>query len=103
MREDPGLAADGVGVLGTDVPEGSRLQLDPSLTSADFDRWGLSAPAKVIATALQRYGMYVVDNSGSSKIYLEDRLTAGWDAGIDRNLTSKIPWSAFRVVNTPTT
>jgi hypothetical protein len=91
------------GILGTDLPEGARLQLDPSLTDADFVRWGLSAPAKVIAAALQRYGMYVVDHSGSSKIYLEDRRSAGWDASIDRHLTEKIPWTAFRVLNPPET
>jgi hypothetical protein len=91
------------GILGTDLPEGARLQLDPSLTNADFVRWGLSAPAKVIAAALQRYGMYVVDHSGSSKIYLEDRRSAGWDASIDRHLTEKIPWTAFRVLNPPET
>ena len=57
--------------------------------------------AKTIARALQRYGMYVIDNSGSSKIYLEDRLTAGWGPEIDRDLPSRIPWSAFRVVVAP--
>ena len=58
-------------------------------------------PRKTIARALQRYGMYVIDNSGSSKIYLEDRMTAGWGPEIDRNLPSSIPWSAFRVVAAP--
>ncbi|MEA2234887.1 MAG: hypothetical protein QOD83_4703 [Solirubrobacteraceae bacterium] len=83
------------------MPEGARLQLDPALTEADFDRWGLSPAATVIATALQRYGMYVIDNSGSSKIYLEDRRTAGWDPSIDRHLTEKIPWTAFGVLKPP--
>jgi hypothetical protein len=102
----PASKSDGAsfgGILGIDRPEGARLQLDPSLTEADFARWGLSAPAKIIAAALQRYGMYVVDHSGSSKIYLEDRRTAGWDASIDRHLTEKIPWTAFRVVSPPAT
>jgi hypothetical protein len=97
----PASKSDGGGVTGTDLPEGSRLQLDPSLTDADFSAWGLSAPAKTIARAMQTYGMYVIDNSGSSKIYLEDRKTAGWDSSIDRNLVSKIPWSKFRVVSAP--
>jgi hypothetical protein len=97
----PASKSDGEGIVGADLPEGARLQLDPALTEADFDRWGLSPAAKVIATALQRYGMYVIDNSGSSKIYLEDRKTAGWDPSIDRHLTEKIPWTAFRVLKPP--
>jgi hypothetical protein len=97
----PASKTDGEGLLGLDPPEGARLQLDPTLTEAHFDAWGLSAPAKIIARALQRYGMYVIDNSGSSKIYLEDRITAGWGSEIDRNLPSRIPWSAFRVVAAP--
>jgi hypothetical protein len=87
------------GVLGTDLPEGARIQLDPALTDADFVAWGLSPAARVIAHALQQYGMYVIDHSGSSKIYLEDRITAGWDSTINRSLVSGIPWSQFQVVN----
>ena len=45
--------------------------------------------------------MYVVDGSGSSKIYLEDRITAGWDATIRRDLVSGIPWERFRAVVPP--
>ncbi len=98
----PATKSDGAGVTGVDVPEGARLQLDPSITDAQMTAWGLSANAKIIARAMQTYGMYVIDNSGSSKIYLEDRLTAKWDASYTRDLVSKIPWSAFRVVAPPT-
>jgi hypothetical protein len=97
----PASKSDGNGVIGTDAPEGTRLQLDPSLTEADFERLGLAPEAKTIARALQRYGMYVVDNSGSSKIYMEDRLTADWYSGITRDLTAKIPLSRFRAVAAP--
>ena len=45
--------------------------------------------------------MYVIDHSGSSKIYLEDRLTAKWGSDITRDLVRGIPWSAFRVVAAP--
>jgi hypothetical protein len=97
----PASKSDGGGSSTGDMPEGSRMQLDPSLTEADFNRWGLSQPAKVIARAMQTYGMYTIDNSGSSKIYLEDRKTAGWGSDINRDLTKNIPWSAFRVVQPP--
>jgi hypothetical protein len=98
----PASKSDGGGVTGVDAPEGTRFQLDPSLTDADFQAWGLAPEAKIIARAMQRYGMYVIDNSGSSKIYLEDRLTANWPASITRNLTAKIPLSKFRAVAAPT-
>jgi hypothetical protein len=98
----PASKSDGAGVAGVDAPEGTRFQLDPSLTEADFQAWGLAPEAKIIARALQRYGMYVIDNGGSSKIYMEDRLTAKWPASITRNLTAKIPLSRFRAVAPPT-
>lgn len=84
------------GVTGTDPPEGSRIQLDPN---ADLASYSLTPAALVIAHALQRYGMIVVDHSGSSKVYLEDSKTAGWDATVTRLMLSSIPWSAFRVVD----
>jgi hypothetical protein len=71
------------------------------MTEADFNALGLSPAAKTIARALQSYGMYVIDHSGSSKIYLEDRMTAGWGSNIDRDLVENIPWSRFRVVQAP--
>jgi hypothetical protein len=98
----PASKSDGDPLRPNELPEGTRLQLDPNATEADFDAWGLSAPARIIARALQVYGMYVVDGSGSSKIYLEDRITAGWDdATITRDLVSGIPWNRFRAVVPP--
>lgn len=86
------------GVNGTDLPEGSRLQLDPTLDDTDFDGWGLGTAARVIARALQTYGAFVIDHSGSSKVYIEDRMTADWGDEIDRHILEGIPWSAFRVL-----
>ncbi len=91
------------GVTGIDLPEGARLQLNPQLTDLDFDAWGLSPTARTIARAMQAYGMFVVDHSGSSKIYVEDRATAGWDSTVGRGILSAIPWSAFSVVTPPAT
>jgi hypothetical protein len=98
---DPASKSDGSGSEETDLPEGARLQLDPSLGERDFDTWKLSPAARVIARALQTYGMYVIDHSGSSKIYLEDQRTAQWESDIDRDVVSAIPWSAFRVIAPP--
>ncbi len=95
----PASSSDGEGVTGVDPPEGARLQLDPALTEGDLINLGLNANARVIARALQVYGMFIIDNSGSSKIYLEDRSTANWDASFTRNLVSALPWSRFRVLD----
>jgi hypothetical protein len=94
----PASKTDGDGVAGVDVPEGTRLQLDPSLTDADFTAMGLNSTARIVAHALQRYGMYVVDNSGASKVYLEARSTAGWGSTVTSGMLSGIPWSKFRVI-----
>jgi hypothetical protein len=96
----PASKLDGLGSR-RDLPEGSRLQLNPRLDEADFKRWRLPTAARTIARALQTYGMYLVDNSGSSKVFLEARQTARWDASIRRDLVSRIPWSAFRVLRPP--
>src|SRR3954447_24016855 len=86
------------GVKGADIPEGARLQLNPALTNADFARWGLNRTARILARAMQRYGMIVVDHSGSSKVYLEDRRTAKWGSDVKRSMLSRIPWNQFRVL-----
>ncbi len=105
----PASKTDGDSTLANTLPEGARLQLDPTLTETDFNSWGLSATGKIIARALQEYGMFLVDDSGSSKIYIENLIanpyaTEQWtDAGL--NLTNKtittIPYTAFRVLKLP--
>jgi chitodextrinase len=90
------------GVSGVDIPEGGRVQLDPTLTDADFTAWGLNAQAKIVAKALQQYGAYVIDNSGSTKLYVEYQETAQWNTSqVNRNFLSKIPLNKFRVLAFP--
>ncbi|MBI3977129.1 MAG: hypothetical protein HY331_02980 [Chloroflexi bacterium] len=93
----PATKSDGTGRF-PDLPEGARLQLDPSLTDADFDRWGLSPAGKAIAHALQEYGMVLVDRSGRIKLYAESEGTARWQRTITADTVSRIPCSAFRVL-----
>jgi hypothetical protein len=50
------------------ISEGARLQLDPTL---DLAAWHLSPFQLMIARALQRYGMYLRDTSGSVTLYAE--------------------------------
>lgn len=80
-------------------PSGARLQLDPSLTDEDFEKWELTPAARVIARALQEYGMILVDSSGHPKIYAEYEGTAEWNGVIRDGLLYKIPYTAFRVLD----
>ncbi|MFM6850866.1 MAG: hypothetical protein ACKOVB_17375 [Terrabacter sp.] len=94
----PASKSDGKGRAGVDLPEGTRLQLDPTLTTAQLRSMGVSETALPVARALQQYGMYVVDNSGTPKVYLQDRASAGWGSGVDRTMLGSIPWTRFRAV-----
>ena len=105
----PASKTDGKSTLPFAIPEGARLQLDPSLTEADFDQMGLDPTAKIIARALQDYGMILVDTSGSFKIYVEDLINNPFakEAWTDPelNLTKEsiynVPHTAFRVLELP--
>jgi hypothetical protein len=94
----PATKSDGIGSARTDLPEGSRLQLDPTLGADEIGAWGCDGPCLVIARALQRYGMYVIDNAGRPKVMLEYEGTAAWDGRVDDDTVSPIPFSAFRVI-----
>lgn len=105
----PASKSDGKSKLPFAIPEGARLQLDPTLTDADFDQMGLDPTGKIIARALQEYGMILVDTSGALKIYVEDLAnnpfaTEQW-TDPELNLTKEsiynIPYTAFRVLELP--
>ena len=55
-------------------PEGLRLRIKPSV---DLDALGLHPEARVIAEALQRYGVYIGDSGGTTALKLEDTATEG--------------------------
>lgn len=81
------------------IPLGARVQLDPAF-DVDAQRW--PAWQKVVAKALQVYGAYVVDTSGSLAVRAEGNQSRGYDAwskiGVrDPSLTS-LPWSRMRVL-----
>lgn len=78
----PALKSDGGGSIAAgDPPEGARFVLDPSLDVTELP--GLSREGRMIALALQRYGMFLVDGSGRNKIFVEATETAEW--GVPRS------------------
>ncbi|WP_245819571.1 PA14 domain-containing protein [Rhodococcoides yunnanense] len=62
----PATRSDGTTVGG--VPEGIRIQLDPSL---DLDAAGLNPFQKMVAKALQTYGGFDADGSANFAIYAQ--------------------------------
>ena len=71
---------------------GMRLRL-----RSDFDVAALTGQAKVIAAAMQRYGLIVADNG--SNWYFQGAPALGWDDD-DLNQLKSIPGTAFEVVDT---
>lgn len=53
------------------LPMGTRLQLDPSLTVQKMKAMGLKNGDIVVAQAMQKYGVYIVDSSETFAIYFE--------------------------------
>ena len=92
----PATKTDGPCTLSTCMPEGSRLQLDPTV---DVTTLGLSASGAIIAKALQKYGMIVVDTGGHPKLYFEYEGTAHWNGAITDSTVSGIPLDRFRVLD----
>jgi hypothetical protein len=91
------------------MPMGARLQLNPALSEHDFNQMGLSRAAKIVARALQTYGMILVDTGGSAKIIaenLEDNLlqARSWndpDLQYSEDLIEAIPYDQFKVLELP--
>jgi hypothetical protein len=86
------------------LPEGTLMQLDPAL---DVSKLGLPRWQRVIAHALQRYGMYLKDGSPNLQIYAENPVNRGdmWaKAGLlgdYAQISSDFPWSHMRVLVPP--
>jgi hypothetical protein len=93
----PASKTDGWGVGTEFIPEGARLQLDPNL---DLNTLGLSPETKVVARAMQTYGMIVSDNSSAFKTYFQN-LGPDWGAWANSPIPDelwKIPMTSFRVL-----
>jgi RTX calcium-binding nonapeptide repeat (4 copies) len=94
----PATKSDGESGDPADMPEGSRLQLDPSLSAAQIRSWGCTGPCLTVARALQRYGMYVIDQSGRPKLMFEYEDTAHWGEVINSDTVSPIPVSRLELL-----
>ncbi|MBN9110177.1 MAG: hypothetical protein J0I34_15490 [Pseudonocardia sp.] len=100
----PATKTDGSNMdgAGSPIPEGARVQLDPSV---DVDAIpGISAGEKTIATALQTYGAYVGDNGGARMAFIAEYAPdsdAYEKAGLSGDYVGlkSIPWNKLRVLS----
>jgi len=104
----PACRSDGKADLNDAPAEGMLFQLNPELSDADFNNWGLSASAKIVARTLQKYGMYLCDCGGPMALQLQllDKDVAisrqKWDEKAPGlyNTIQKIPTNLFRLIYT---
>ena len=98
----PATKTDGPSDRSDCIPEGARVQLDPSLDVASMP--GLTKAERVVAKALQTYGAYAMDIGGANMAFIFEDPSGradpypaaglGWDyIGMDG-----IPWSKLRVL-----
>lgn len=95
----PASKTDGTSTGTYSIPEGARIQLDPAVDVNTIS--GLSAAGRVIARALQVYGAYLIDVSGSNKLYPESSITANWGTTVTATTVSAIPVGDLRVLKLP--
>ena len=93
----PAARTDGPGFGFEYIPEGARIQLDPSL---DLNAIGLSEATKVVAKAMQDYGMFNGMNADDFKIFFQN---LGPDGGKWKKYNffkdlSQIPIERFRIL-----
>jgi hypothetical protein len=97
----PGNHWDGSTTDTSSIPEGARVQMDPTF-NVDAQSW--PAWEKTIAKALQKYGAFITDQGGTNvTIYGQTDQNAGnlsWSSiGVpkDASLTA-LPWGSMRVL-----
>jgi hypothetical protein len=98
----PATGSDGQSPASTGIPEGTRLQLDPTVSDDTIrNTWNCTGACFTVAKAAQKYGMYVADTAGRAKVYFEYEATAKWNGAITAGTVSPIPLSKFRAVRPP--
>lgn len=98
----PAVKTDGLSHQADCIPEGARVQLDPSVDVARLP--GLTKAERMVALALQKYGAYCRDRGGARMaIIFEDpagKPNPYQAAGLrwDYQRLSHIPWSKLRML-----
>lgn len=82
------------------IPEGTVIQLDPTL---DLNPFQLTREERIVCVALQRYGMVLVDIAQGQPVYAEGlwgHPGKSWDGKLDHGAggLSRIPYRHFRML-----
>ena len=100
----PATESDGLSRSNGAIPEGARLQIDPDL---DLDQFDMTPYERILTEALQTYGAFVGDISGSVELevinpisYPENPYPEEW-FGSRWTLLTNIPWEHMRVLKLP--
>lgn len=103
----PATTTDGRLTSGTCIPEGAKVQLDPSIDLAAIP--GINKAELALGRAMQTYGAYCSDQSGSRMSFGFESPKAGDvnpypAAGLayDYYGLDRLPWSSLRVLATST-
>jgi hypothetical protein len=98
----PAGTTDGSSLRSSCIPEGARIQLDPSINVDAIAN--MTAGERMVAKALQKYGAYAIDNGGANMAFVFEVPSgetnpypsvgfSGDYFGMDR-----IPWTRLRVL-----
>ncbi len=66
----------------------------------NFDLSRFTGSSRIILTALQRYGMFLVDEAGDGFVAISGATDSRWDDH-DLDQLKTVPFSAFEVVRLP--
>jgi hypothetical protein len=100
----PAQRGDGDSTAGNAIPEGTRMRIDPDL---DLAKLKLPPLTRMLAEAAQRYGIVVVDRSGTVSVAGEDPSgpnpywpsPSGFFGGkMPDQLLASFPWARLQVV-----
>jgi hypothetical protein len=100
----PAQRTDGFRFTPAAIPEGTRFRIDPNL---DLSTLTMPPVTRIIAEAVQKYGMVVRDRAGSVSFYAEDPTPTGTNPypGFYNNqypdkMLASFPWSRLQALPT---
>lgn len=93
----PAAQTDGASSRSDCIPEGTRIQLDPTINVDTLP--GITPAERAIAKALQTYGAYCVDNGGSNMAFAFELPTQ--EDGTDPYPTAGLGWDYYHMPNIP--